>query len=193
MDKFPVLETERLILREFREADAQAVFDIFALDEVTRYLDSKTMHSIDEAEKKVKKRINMFKEGKGIRWGITLKDQPHTIIGSCGFFLMNPDWFSGEMGYELHPHYWRKGIMTETLTAMIDFGYSERFFFTLNRIEAQTYLFSEPSMSLLKKLGFQDEGIRRECFYWNDRFHDMHCFSMLRRDWLARRRQQKAV
>ena len=46
MDNFPVLETERLLLREFRESDAQAVFDIFSLDEVTWYLDSVTMQEL---------------------------------------------------------------------------------------------------------------------------------------------------
>jgi len=69
MDRFPTLETERLLLREFQESDAQAVYDIFSLDQVTWYLDSETMHAIEEAEEKVKTRINMFKDGKGIRWG----------------------------------------------------------------------------------------------------------------------------
>jgi ribosomal-protein-alanine N-acetyltransferase len=183
MDTFPVLKTDRLLLREFVQTDAQAVFDIFSLDQVTIFLDSETMQTIAEAEKKVQNRINMFKDGKGIRWGITLRDQPETLIGSCGYFSLHPQWFSVEIGYELHPRHWRQGIMSEALRAVIDFGFSEQFFFALNRIEAQTYLYSEPSMSLLKKLGFIDEGVRRECFYWKNKFHDMHCFSFLRRDW----------
>lgn len=184
MDTFPVIKTDRLLLRGFVQADAQAVFDIFSLDEVTIFLDSETMHTFDEAERKVQSRIKIFKEGKGIRWGITLIDQPDIIIGSCGFFLLNPQWFSAEIGYELHPRHWRQGIMTEALKAVIDFGFSDQFFFTLNRIEAQTYLFNEPSMNLLSKLGFQNEGVRRECFYWKNQFHDMQCFSLLRRDWM---------
>jgi len=74
--------------------------------------------------------------------------------------------------------------MTEALRAVIDFAFSDGFFFALNRIEAQTYLYSEPSMSLLRKLGFQDEGVRREVYYWKNQFHDMRCFSLLRRDWM---------
>ena len=185
MDRFPTLETPRLLLREFQESDAQAVFETFSLDQVTWYLDSETMHTIDEAEKKVKSRIEMFENGQGVRWGITLKDRPDTVIGSCGFFLLNPEWYSGEIGYELHPDYWRKGIMSEALRAVIGFGFSDGFFFPTNRIEAQTYLYSEPSMGLLRKLGFQDEGVRREVYYWKGQFHDMRCFSMLRRDWPA--------
>ena len=49
MDEFPVLETERLLLREFQPGDAPAVFDIFSRDEVTRYNNLETMHSIAPA------------------------------------------------------------------------------------------------------------------------------------------------
>lgn len=180
---FPVLETERLALREFQDSDTQAVFDIYSQDNVTKYVDSATMKSVEEAESKVRSRISLFKEEQGIRWGITLKDQRDTIIGSCGFYLLNRHWFSCEMGYELHPRYWRKGVMTEALTAIINFGYSDRFFFRLNRIQALTFTYSEPSIGLLTKLGFREEGIRRAYMYWENQFHDLCCFSLLQQDW----------
>lgn len=52
MDAFPVLKADRLLLREFVHTDAQAVFDIFSLNEVAVFLDSETMHAFDEADKK---------------------------------------------------------------------------------------------------------------------------------------------
>jgi len=182
VEDFPVLRTERLLLREFEEFDAQAVFDIFSHVNVTKYVDSETMQSIEEAAKMTTGRINLFKDGHGIRWGITLRDLKNTIIGSCGFYLLKRHWFSCEIGYELHPQYWRRGIMTEALTAIVNFGYSDSFFFHLNRIQALTYVSSEPSIGLLKKLDFQEEGIRREYAYWKNQFHDLRCFSLLRRD-----------
>jgi len=185
VEDFPVLRTERLVLRDFEDSDAQAVFDIFSLDSVTKYVDSETMQSVEEAAKKITSRINLFKDGHGIRWGITLRGLGNTIIGSCGFYLLNRHWFSCEIGYELHPQYWRRDIMTEALTAIINFGYSDRFFFHLNRIQALTYEYSEPSIGLLKKLGFQEEGIRREYTYWKNHFQDLQCFSLLRRDWVT--------
>ena len=185
MNPFPVLNTERLVLREFRGADAQAVFEIFSQDSVTKYLNTEIMHSLDEAAKKVSSRIDMFRNEQGIRWGITLAGQEDTVIGSCGFYLLNRHWFSCEIGYELHPRYWRRGLMTEALTAAINFGYSNRFFFALNRIQALTYVESEASIGLLRKLGFQEEGIRRAYAYWKNQFHDLRCFSLLRREWAS--------
>jgi ribosomal-protein-alanine N-acetyltransferase len=183
VEGFPVLRTERLVLREFKDSDAQAVFDIFSRDDVTKYVNSETMQSIEEAAQRIASRINLFKDDQGIRWGVTLRGSGDTIIGSCGFYLLNRRWFSCEIGYELHPQYWRQGMMTEALTAVIDFGYSDEFFFHLNRIQALTYAYSEPSIGLLKKLGFQEEGVRREYTYWKNQFHDLRCFSLLRRDW----------
>ena len=73
--------------------------------------------------------------------------------------------------------------MTEALKAVINYGFSEGFFYYLNRIEAFTYLKSEASIALLKKVGFKEEGVRREYGYWKNKFHDLRCFSLLRRDW----------
>jgi ribosomal-protein-alanine N-acetyltransferase len=183
MNQFPVLKTKRLVLREFQTSDAEAVFDIFSRDRVTRYVDTATMHSVEEAAKKIRDRIDLFRNEQGLRWGITLQGQEDIVIGSCGLYLLNRAWFSCEIGYELHPQYWRGGIMTEALTAIINFAYSGRFFFPLNRIQALTYLDNEASAGLLKGLGFQEEGVWRAYGYWKNQFHDLRCFSLLRREW----------
>jgi len=187
MQSFPTLETERLVLRDFRPPDAPAVLDIFSRENVTRTLDMAPMTDLSQAETKVRTRIRIFEKDLGIRWAITLQDQGDTVIGSCGYYLLNREWHSCEIGYELHPRIWRQGIMSEALTAIIDFAYSDRFFFPLNRIQALTHTFSQPSIGLLAKLGFQPEGIRREYGYWLGRFHDLCSFSLLRREWEARR------
>jgi ribosomal-protein-alanine N-acetyltransferase len=186
MSKFPTLRTERLLLRGFEGSDAQAIFDAFSRDSVTKYYNRESMQSIEEAEKLVESRASLFKSGIGIRWGIALIDKPGVVIGSCGYYKLNQAYASVEIGFDLHPTYWRRGIMTEALTAAIDHGYGDAFFFRLNRIQALTYPENEASINLLKKLGFQEEGIRRECGYWKGQFHDLASFSLLRRDWAQR-------
>ena len=69
------------------------------------------------------------------------------------------------------------------MTAIIGYGFSEEFRFRLNRIEAITTMEHEASVGLLKKLGFQEEGIRREYGYWKGQCHDVRSFSLLRWDW----------
>ena len=75
--------------------------------------------------------------------------------------------------------------MTEALQVMLNFAYSEAFFFHLNRIEALTYVDHLASIGLLKKLRFKEEGIRRAAGYWEDQYHDLKSFSLLRHEWMS--------
>jgi ribosomal-protein-alanine N-acetyltransferase len=188
MTRFPKLTSRRLVLRQFRPSDAHAVYQIFSQDIVTRYHNLEIMDSITQAEKVVKIRAKSFERGEGARWAITRIGWEDDLIGSCGYYNLNGIHFSVEIGYDLHPDYWRQGIMTEALSAVIDYGYSGAFEFPLNRIQALTYLDHKASAGLLLKLGFQEEGIRRESGYWKGEFHDLRCFSLLRRDWLRGRK-----
>lgn len=183
MNQFPVLQTKRLILREFRPSDAQAVFAIFSQDVATKYHNVETMQSVEQAAKLVEVRASLFERGLGVRWGIVLKEQGDGVIGSCGYYNLNRAHRTAEVGYDLHPAYWRQGIMSEVLRAVIAYGFSEEFDFWLNRIEALTHVEHEASAGLLRRMGFREEGIRRECGYWKGEFHDLRGFSLLRRDW----------
>ena len=186
MTEFPVLTTRRLVLREFQASDAPAILDIFAHEEVTRYHNLDTLHSIAEAEKILQVRAGLWGKRAGTYWAINPLRGPEEVIGSCGCYQLNRPFRSVEIGYDLHPAHWRRGIMTEALTVMLDFCLSRRFFFRLNRVEALTDLENKASMGLLTKLGFRDEGIRREACYWKGQFHDVRSFSLLRRDWIYR-------
>ena len=185
MNEFPTLQTERLCLREFHPADSQAVFDSFSQEKVTKYINRGPMQSIQEAAELVEVRASLFQRGIGICWVIARIDDPDKLIGSCGCYKMDKSNHSIEIGYDLHPDYWRQGIMTEALQAMVNFAYSEAFFFHLNRIEALTYVDHKASIGLLKKFGFKEEGIRREAGYWEDQYHDLKSFSLLRREWAS--------
>jgi ribosomal-protein-alanine N-acetyltransferase len=188
MADFPILTTDRLILREFRPEDAAAVFSIFSREIVTRYHNLDVMKTMSEAEDLVTSRAGLWPKGVGVRWAIALAEQPDAVIGSCGVYNLNRAFGSLEIGYDLHPSYWRRGIMTEVLTAAIGYCYSETFVYRLNRIEALTYVEHIASIALLIKLGFQEEGIRREYGYWKNRFHDLRSFALLRRNWESDRR-----
>ena len=73
--------------------------------------------------------------------------------------------------------------MSETLNTVLNLGFSERFFFELNRVQALTCLDNIASINLLQRFGFQPEVILREYGYWNNRFHDLRMYSLLRREW----------
>lgn len=174
---FPQLETENLILRETTITDAPAVFQIFADDEVTKYHDVKTATSVEQAQFLIHRRAERFQNQEGIRWGIARKVD-NAIIGSCGYSIRNR--FQAEIGYELAKKYWRKGFMTEALSAIIQWGFEQ---LDLNRIEALVMLENTASIQLLKKLQFVEEGVLREYGFWKGKFHDLKILSLLQKDY----------
>jgi [ribosomal protein S5]-alanine N-acetyltransferase len=176
-NNFPQLITENLILRETKLADAPAIFQIFADDEVTKYHDLETATNLEQVQFLIERRAERFKNQQGIRWGIARKED-NVIIGSCGYGIKNS--FQASIGYELAREYWRKGFMTEALRAIIQWGFYQLY---LNRIEAFVMLENIASIKLLENLDFVEEGLLREYGFWKGQFHDLKIFSLLKRDY----------
>lgn len=109
---FPILETERMLLREISIDDADRIFSCFSNEEVTRYYGQETLKSIEQAKTFVDFFATNYKEKKGIRWGIEIQGEPG-IIGTIGFNAWSPKHKRAELGYEIHPTHWRKGYTSE--------------------------------------------------------------------------------
>lgn len=156
--QFPVLETERLILRQLRYEDGADIYAYFT-EELARYYDwwPKTAA---EGRGFVRFFKTGYAEEQSIRWGITLKPEDR-VIGTCGF--SDFDHFSrAELGYELSANYQQRGIMSEVLRAVIPFGFNE---LEMHRIQASVFPENHASIHLLEKLGFKREGLLRQYTY----------------------------
>ena len=176
---FPILHTNRLKLRDFTLQDAPAVFDELSRKEVNQWMETELLHSVQETEQRLTGRINLFKDGMGFRWAIALINDPGRAIGSCGFFHVRRGTRSVEMGYDLHPDYWNRGFMTEALQAVLGFTFSPANTLPVHRIEALVAPGNLASIRVLEKLGFTREGLRREFFYWDDRYQDVYMYALL--------------
>jgi len=176
---FPVLFTERLLLREFTMEDIPAVFMIFSREDVNIWTETDTMRSMEEAETRAKSRMNLFKNRMGIRWAITLRENPQDVIGSCGFFSVRRGTQTVETGYDLHPDYWNKGLMTEALREMIRFTFGPGSPVPVHRIEALVMPGNIASIRVLEKLGFDREGCRREFGFWKGCYQDVDLYALL--------------
>ena len=85
------------------------------------------------------------------------------------------------IGYDLKPEYWNNGIITEALIEIIRAAFAGVLpCGPLHRIQADTIPGNVASEKVLLKLGFKEEGIRRECAYLRGSYHDMKCFGLLR-------------
>lgn len=85
------------------------------------------------------------------------------------------------IGYDLLPDFWRQGYSLEAVRTIIAAGFSGSLpCGELHRVQADTVPGNCASESLLRRLGFKEEGLRRECGYWKNEFHDLKCFGLLR-------------
>ncbi len=175
---FPVLETERLILREITKADAAGIFACFSNENVTRYYGEETLQKVEQAEKFVEFFSKSYEAKRGIRWGIEIKGIKG-IIGTIGFNAWSPKHKRAEIGYEIHPDHWRKGYTAEALSEILAYGFEEM---EILRIGAVVYLENEASNNLLTKMGFKKEGILRDYMFQNGSTHDTYVYSLLKSD-----------
>ncbi|MFJ7666318.1 GNAT family N-acetyltransferase [Lysinibacillus sp. NPDC097195] len=171
---FPILETDRLILREITADDVGDVFRCFSNDYVTQYYGLTSFTTEQQAQKLVESFSKSFQEKRGMRWGIERKDVKG-LIGTIGFNAWSPNHKRAEIGYELHPDYWRKGYAKEAITEVLSFGFSN---LALHRIGAIVFIDNEGSNQLLRKLGFQEEGILKDYMYQQGKAYDTYVYAL---------------
>ncbi|PLR75196.1 GNAT family N-acetyltransferase [Bacillus sp. V3-13] len=168
-EKFPILETSRLHLREVRLEDAPAIFAYFSKDEVTKYYDLASFTDEQQAVDLIKRLQQRYSTGEQIRWAVALKEQPDRLIGTCGLHAIEPEHFKAEIGYELNPDFWNKGIMAEVIQQIVDYSFKEM---GLNRLEAFYDPANVASRRVLEKNGFEYEGILKKRFFEKGQFVD---------------------
>lgn len=176
---FPVLTTTRLLLRQARPEDAPALFATFSDEETMRYYGREPMRTMEEAQQLVAGMADRYARRAAIRWCLTLKGEEQ-VIGSCGCHEFDQGFHRAEIGYEINRAYWRQGLMSEAVAAMLTYGFGE---LGLHRVEAMIDMRNEASRRLLLKLGFTYEGTLRERYAFGDTFGDESCFSVLQREW----------
>ena len=174
--EFPTIETDRLILREVTTEDAPDMFTYLSDHEVVKHMGLEPYQTPNEVLEEIEWYQSIYKEGSGMRWGITLKDSGK-IIGSCGFLNMKPRHYRAEIGYELSKEYWGKGIANEALQAVVKYGFLN---FQLERIEALIEPANLASIKLVEKQGFMREGMLRHYEYTCGKFDDLYMYSILK-------------
>ncbi|WP_044640973.1 GNAT family N-acetyltransferase [Risungbinella massiliensis] len=177
---FPVLLTERLVLREINEKDYLDIFQYLSDREVMKYYGMMPFQKEEEALEEIKWYQQIYHSQSGIRWGISLQGSSQ-IIGSCGFLNWDKKHHRVEIGFELSKEYWKLGMMTEALSKIIPFGFEN---YRFNRIQALVEPDNRASHVLLKKLGFVEEGVLSQYEFTCGKYDDLLMLALLKRDFI---------
>ena len=176
---FPILTTNRLLLRSIMPSDAEALFAIRSDVETMKYFGQEPYESLDETKDVIRRMEERYTRKEALRWGITLLGEDR-LIGSCTLFYFDEGFYRAETGYELNRAFWGKGFMTEAMSVILTFGFRE---LGLHRVEAVIDSANERSKNLLLKLGFTYEGNLRQRFPFRGKFEDEHYFGLLNDEW----------
>jgi len=171
-DHFPALYTERFALIEITTDYVTDIYNIFSNDNVTQFYDCDSFKSKNEALKLIELFQKRFKDGTGIRWGITLKNDTK-IIGTIGFNSFQSD-MVGRLGYDLNENYWNQGIISEAIRIITEYGFRT---LNLHRIEAKVIPENIASSIVLEKNGYIKEGIMRDKGFWKNQHHTLILYS----------------
>lgn len=172
---FPVLETERLLLRQMNAGDAPQLFYLRSSEEVMKYIDRPRTASLQDALDLINRVDNMCLKSDGINWGITLKGADE-LIGTILLFNLEKEHYRAEIGYLLHPAHQRNGLMKEAIAKVLDYGFSVM---QLHSVMANTNTGNTASQKLLENMGFVREAYFRENYYFNGKFLDSAVYGLL--------------
>ena len=172
---FPILETERLLMRRVTFNDKDDFFKIRTNPIVNRYIDRAPMQRVDEAVEFIQKIVDGVNKNEMISWAITLKGN-NQMIGTIDFWRIMREHHRAEIGYVLDPEFHRKGVMHEAMATALDYGFTVM---KLHSVEANVNPENNASRRLLEKNGFVQEAYFRENYYYDGKFLDSVIYSLI--------------
>lgn len=172
------IETDRLILRRYVIEDADAMYKNWASDsEVTKFLTWQPHSSVDVSRGIIENWLKEYSDEKYYQWAIVLKDNGNEPIGDISVGQMNEDISMVHIGYCLGRAWWRRGIMSEALKAVMDFMFDS---VEVNRVESRHDPMNPNSGKVMQKCGMKYEGTLRSADRNNQGICDACYYALLR-------------
>lgn len=177
-DPFPVLETERLLLRPITYADLDEMYRYCAVPAVSEYTTWDAHQSKEDTKAFIDFVMSRYEVDKLGPWGIEYKKKKK-LIGSCNYLGCDSNSMRVELGYVLSNEYWDRGIMTEAVSRIIQFGFED---IGLERIQAKCLVGNIGSAKVMEKTGMKFEGLLRSYMKIKNEMQDLNLYAMTRED-----------
>jgi ribosomal-protein-alanine N-acetyltransferase len=158
-----ILETDRLLLREFVESDAEAFFHLNSNPEVLRFVPDKKLESVDQARRLLIDHPIADYRKYGFGRGACILKRTGDQIGFAGLKYLE-ELGEIDVAYRLMPAYWGLGLATEAARASVRFGFTK---LGLKRIIGLTMPENLASVRVLEKTGLRYIETAR---FWGSQF-----------------------
>ena len=175
-----VLNSPRLLLRDFAREDWQDVHAYASQPEVCRF-QAWGPNTPEESRAYVEAVIALAQARPRAGYHLAVVFPPtKTVIGAGGLDIRNQRFRSGEISYIIHPDDWKRGFATEVAHTLLAFGFTS---LHLHRISATCDPRNLASERVLQKLGMRYEGRMRETMFIRDGWRDSVLYSLLEHEW----------
>ncbi len=175
---FPILTTDRLVLRQITFDDAEAMFDMRSDPEMMAYIPRPLAKTMEDATALIQSMLDGTEKGESLLWAISYKNDTK-LLGTIGYWRLKPEHYRAEVGYLLHRDFWQQGIMHEALQAVLAFGFKDM---NCHSIEAIIDPENVASARLLEKCGFVKEAHFKENCFFEGKFLDSLVYSRLKHE-----------
>jgi len=175
------LETDRLLLRPFREDDLDALHDIERRPEVTRFLywGPRTLEEVREALGRRTAMTSIAKEGDAIRLAADLR-ATGALVGDVNLQWHSEEHRQGEIGFVVHPDHQGRGYAVESARVMLALGFDE---LGLHRIVGRADGRNTASETVMQRLGMRREAHLVENEFVKGEWTDEVIYALLDREW----------
>ena len=182
------LETERLILRQFKIEDYVEMYNNWACEDVvTKFLTWQTHTNLDVTKSVLADWILKYANKDFYNWAIELKEE-NRLIGNISVVSLREETLSAILGYCMGSKWWGKEIMPEAGKAVLKYLFEEVGF---NRIAANHDKNNPKSGRVMQKIGMTYEGTFRSAGFCNQGIIDDVRYSILKSEWELNRQVQR--
>jgi len=178
-DPFPVLFTERLILREPTVNDTASLFDLRSDVEVMKYVPREPAKNSDDIRIFMNIVVEWHKTKLAVLWAMCERNNPGYLLGTIGFWKFDFGSCRSEVGYMMNQRYQGKGFMSEAMNRVLTYGFDE---LNLHSVEARVDEENFASIKVVEKAGFLREGCLKESVLNKGEFRNDLIFSLLKKN-----------
>lgn len=174
------LETNRLYLRPFKYSDDDDMLKYWISDPKIQSMYSEPVYSSkDEVRELLNQYISSYQKEDYYRWAMITKEA-RSCIGQIAIFLVDNKNHFCEIEYCVGSQFHRKGLASESVKAVIDFGFGQVNF---HKIQVCHKANNIASKGVIQKCGFTYEGTLRDYFFMEGRYVNRLYYSMLNTEW----------
>ena len=176
---FHTLQSKRLILRRFDDADLELLLSYRSDPKIAKYQLWEPFSKEDAVRFINEQKKTLFQPGQWFGIAIENKEK-RLLIGDCAIKIIEKDHEQAEIGFNLSPEYQGNGFATEAVTCLVDFSFDK---LGLQRISAITDCENKASIALLERIGMNREQHLLKSIWFKGHWGDEYIYGIHKNEW----------